>query len=246
LGALRKEQIGMVGTMRRARLAVVAVALFALPIVALGVATDRAGAINLGHRYVTSACCVLRGTRAHIKSPAWNIHTSPTGGLALMRVVAQNGGLVQTGFGTAPIVSFDMCGSRATNTVFWEYSFYPGNGYTCNWLGTFGATPTNKKYAVVRTDTCSTCWYVFVDGSLQVTTPALGFSTAFEVYAGGEFNAINDGASYGCYGCDGQTPWQRTSDVYPGTWTTIQSANAKNNDGLWSLGNPPSPFTISH
>jgi hypothetical protein len=235
----------MLGFARHRRLAIGVALIFTLSGTAFGVATDGAGAENLGFRFVTNACCQLRGTRAHIKSPAYNIHTNPTGGLSLMRVVAQgNGSLVQTGFGTSPTTSFDTCGTRSTNTVFWEYTI--GGSPTCNWLGTFGSTPTNKKYAVIRTSDCTTCWYIFVDGSLQATA-ASDFSAAFEVYAGGEFNQIDTGTSYGCYGCDsGTTPWQRDSDVYPGTWTTIQSANTQNDDGNWSLGSPPSPFTISH
>lgn len=209
-----------------------------------------AGPPNFGYRYVTNACCELRGTRAQIKSPNYNLKTTPAGYLAIMRVIAQgNDALIQTGFGTAPQQSFGACGTRSANTVFWEQKI-SGGGYTCQWLGTFGATPTNKKYSVVRSSNCSTCWCVFVDGSLQYSSGALGFSAAYQVYAGGEFNAgppgTPGGTAYGCYGCDGQTPWQRTSQVYGGTWTIVQSANAVNTDGQWSVGSPPSPFSISH
>ena len=125
---------------------------------------------------------------------------------------------------------------------------------TCRWYATFGGSGSDLKYSVIRSNLCSTCWYGFIDGSLQFTSGALGFSTADYVYAGGEFNTqLNSetigGLTYGGYAIyPADTPWQRTSDVYGGnvSWTTINQSLQVNTDGHWNISAPPSPFSVSH
>ena len=77
----------MVRTSRQRRL-LVAVLFGAMMVAVVGVNAQFANADSqFGIRYVTNDCCQLRGTRAHIRSPNYNLSTSPAGYAALMRAL---------------------------------------------------------------------------------------------------------------------------------------------------------------
>lgn len=213
-------------------------------------------AADFGGNWISNSVGTLTGTRSQIQSPGYNIFSSD-GGLIIMRVSLESGfttgctsgcGLIQTGFGTTSS-GFDACGSRTSNTTFYEYKATYGT-YTCQWLSTFGSTSTDYKYSVVRiAASCTSCYDVFIGGTLQYTSGALGFSSGDHAYAEGEFSDSTGGTTYGCYGCvSGDMPWQYTGGLYGQnpSYTTILSATQQNTDGKWYVQGPPSPFQVSH
>ncbi len=225
-------------------------------LVAAAATTANAG--NFGDHYVSGAQVPgMKGTRSSISSPGWNI-SADNGELAIIRVAAEtnSNGIIQTGYGTITAHPFDSCGTRASNTTYYEYKATGGN-FTCQWLTTFGNSGTDYKYSVIRNSNCTTCWYVFIGGNLQYSSGALGFSEAdSRIYGGGEFNnpfgsTTIGGLTYGGYGIwppPTDTPWQRTNEVYSGSvnWITIQQGNTTNTDGKWSITAMPSPYSVSH
>jgi hypothetical protein len=109
---------------------------------------------------------------------------------------------------------------------------------------------------VIHEKTNTDYWSAYIDDGFAARQP-VDFDDASFVLAGGEFSTISPlglpwGYIYGCFGCTGGTPWQRTlgsSDPSgAGTaisWKTVRTARLQKDDSKWSVGNPLfGPFVI--
>jgi hypothetical protein len=189
----------------------------------------------------------MYGTRADIGTPSSDF-TLAFGTFGLMRVASEStNALMQTGF--AQTNSWKLDGSCSTSTLksYYEYllpNVLPG---ICGFVGTPGYGVAHK-YSSFRASSSSTVWDGAVDGVVKASVD-LGFSTSTASVAGGEINGdgtTNSGHLYGCYGCSGNLAWQRATAPGGASWFTIQMSNPLNDDGRWTIGTTPSPFTISH
>ena len=190
----------------------------------------------------------MYGTRADIGTPALDF-TLGFGTFGLMRVSsdsASGGALMQTGFAQTNGWSLDGSCSSTTLKIFYEYvlpNILPG---ICGFLSSPGYGVAHK-YSSFRS-TSGTVWNGAVDGVVKASAD-LSFSVSSSSESGGEINgtgANNTGHLYGCYGCNGNLAWQRATAPGAASWYTIQSSYPFNDDGRWTIGATPSPFTISH
>jgi hypothetical protein len=117
----------------------------------------------------------------------------------------------------------------------------------CSFIGSPGYGAVHK-YSTFRASSTSTTWDAAVDGVVKVAVD-LQFTSSQDSVSGGEINgtgATDSGHLYGCYGCSGNLAWQRATAPASASWTTIQSSNPLNDDGRWTIGTTPSPFSVSH
>jgi hypothetical protein len=210
-------------------------------------AATRAPASNFGGHYINSSCCLMYGTRADIATPAADF-TLAFATFGVVRVSSETpSALIQTGFGQTNGISIDGQCSNTHLQIYWEYllpNVLPG---VCSFIGSPGYG-TVHKYSTFRASSMNTMWDAAVDGVVKVAVD-LRFSTSEDSVSGGEIagtGATASGHLYGCYGCNGNLAWQRATAPASAAWTTIQSSNPLNDDGRWTIGTTPSPFSVSH
>jgi hypothetical protein len=176
------------------------------------------------------------GSRATIEGTA--NYPNNGGVIATVRVqsdLTSDAGLFQIGHIAEGSNFTTVCG---TNTIGLMVERKPvGDSYRCNaFFESFGS---NHIFTVKH---ASDGWSAFDDGFLQ-DGPFSGLGFAHGVaFAVGEFNGGAPTSYSMTYGPQGDKPWQRLTSG--GSWSTV-TAGSSFNDGGWSLGSPPSPFTIS-
>ncbi len=218
-------------------------------------ASSASAQANFGGKNLDASCCDHRGVRSGIQAPGGNFSLS-SGMLGVFRVAAEGfagnyGGIIQTGFGQTNDATFDECGSRTTLTHYWEYQVaQEGAAYHCAWLdGTPLVYNGTKLYSVYRRSQRytgnTTTWQANIDG-VQKLSVDVNFDSALLISASGELSGGGSGSLSACYACAGSNPWQRTPSAGSIGWTTIMQAQNINTDGLWSIGNLPGPFNVSH
>jgi hypothetical protein len=107
--------------------------------------------------------------------------------------------------------------------------------------GTFGS---NTRFAILEVSGTSD-WKAYVNGAQIGSTLDLGFVTGYAV-ARGEYN-FNPITMNMTWGPSGSTAWQYT-DNFGTSYTTITgstSASAITSGSGFSVGTPPSPFSIT-
>jgi hypothetical protein len=198
--------------------------------------------------------CNLKGTRADITAPS--NFTIANNSAAPVRVSAEgpNYGVFQTGFIQTNSWTGGDC-SPNNNTapyihLFWEHvSDSNPNNETCTVYGEAGGERHN--FRVQRTVVDSVDWKFWIGGGPSGDWD-VGYSTAYQVLAGGELNGtyLSNGNEFikGTYPfTESSDQWQRTSTVHSAssndTWTTIQDS-ACDRLSNFTIGAPPSPFVI--
>jgi hypothetical protein len=185
---------------------------------------------NQGDRI--TGCCSFNGTRANITGSA----TLGSSGDVLASVSLEgSGGLMQTGEIKANSGFSSNCGTGYIG-VMAEHKTTTG-GYICNMF--FGSFGSNQRFAALHG---SSGWSAYENGVVIDGPFSLGYSTGMAV-ARAEFLGTAPAFYSFTWGPSGSTAWQRTTDG-GASYTTITSANPLN-DGGWSIGAVPSPFTIS-
>lgn len=89
-------------------------------------------------------------------------------------------------------------------------------------------------------------WETFWDGQKEYTITGLGFSSGYSVARGEAKWGSSNPAFNVTWGPSGKTAWQYKTDSSGccTSYTNVLSGATKVNDGLWSIGTPPSPFSI--
>lgn len=228
-----------------------------------------AGQVNFGGRLVWSSCCTLSGVRSSIETPGADfvLRINVAGA---MRVTAEAydkttnaAGLAQAGVvKTQDVQLAPSCSYIDHLQQYVEFKiFNSASDFTCTKFDVVADTVDNSRYAVIHEPTSLNgpgYWAAYIDGGF-VAQQQVGFDDASVVGATGEFSTgLVDpppyGYAYGCFGCDGGTPWQRTADSYqPGSdpsgldWHTVRSSRLVKDDDLWTVGNPLyGGFVIQH
>lgn len=193
----------------------------------------------------------MYGSRSDIGVPCCDF-TPSLATFDLMRVSsesADDSALIQIGFGQTNGQALGNCGFASALTNYYEWFTGGGINEHCLWMNAPGYG-TRHLYSTFRSTTTpsTTTWKAGIDSTTKVTAD-LGFSIAGLTVSGGEINGSGNQSSghlYGCYGCNGGIPWQRATAPGGTQWFTIQQSNPLNDDGRWTIGTTPSPFTISH
>jgi hypothetical protein len=178
-------------------------------------------------------------TRANITGSATNNST----GLVFASVTVQNA--PPTGSPTAGLQIGEVketagyaieCGPPGSIGIVVERVI--GGGYNCNlYFGVFGS---NHRFAIVHG---SNGWSGYEDGPAIDGPWALGMTSGYSV-ARAESYWSGAGPNYNfTWGPSGFTAWQY-STCGGCSYTTINSATPFNGGG-WTVGAPPSPFSIS-
>jgi hypothetical protein len=178
------------------------------------------------------------GTRANVTGSA----TNNSAGLVFASVDVQND--TPAGSPTAGLQVGDLketsgytsdCG---TGSVGLASERQVSGNYTCDM--TFASFGADHRLAVVKV---AAGWQSYEDGVVIDGPFSLGFTAGYSV-ARAEAYWASTGPTYGfTWGPSGETAWQYTTDG-GSTYTTISTATS-GQDGGWSIGSPPSPFSIT-
>jgi hypothetical protein len=152
-------------------------------------------------------------------------------------------GLVQMGFyKTGPSFTSAHCGpANPYVAIFVEWGNDPLT-LQCS-IPSLALTSTlTQRFGVVASGSGGGCWNFFIDGVRYETHCVSWGSSSNIIGAGGEWGGSSFGTVNGTFGNAGSTPWELTRNggasyekiFFSGTY----------NDGGWSIGVPPSPFTI--
>lgn len=206
---------------------------------AIAAAAPAIAKANQGDRY--TGCCSFNGTRANLTGSA----TLGSSGDVLASVALQSAtpptfvnssdGLLQTGEIKANAGFSSNCGTGYIGVMV-EHKTTTGS-YLCDMF--FGSFGSNQRFASLHG---SSGWSAYENGTVIDGPFSLGFSFGSAV-ARAEYLGTAPASYSFTWGPSGSVAWQRTTDG-GASYTTITSANAAN-DGGWSIGAVPSPFTIS-
>jgi hypothetical protein len=179
------------------------------------------------------------GSRANLSGSA---SVPSTGGvIATVRVQGASDGLYQFGDIKEGSSYGSDCGTGDVGYMAERKAV--GGTYLCNsYFGTFGQ---NNLFTVKRTS--STAGFEALLNGTRIDGPyTLGFPSSGIAFAVAEYNGTAPNSFSFTYGPTGGDAWAWTTN-YGSTWDTVQSAPpaVKFNDGGWSIGGLPSPFTIS-
>lgn len=189
-----------------------------------------------GGRYTGSG---YNGVRANISGSS---SVPSTGGvIATVRVqsaMSGDPGLFQVGHIKSGSSFTSDCGTGTIGIMVERRN--PGGQYFCDaFFGVFG---TNYRFGAVRASGTSGDWKAYQDGTQIGPTRTLSFGSGNAI-AVGEYNGTAPSSYSFTWGPSGSTAWQVSTNS--GTsYSTVTSASSFN-DGGWSVGSPPSPFTIS-
>lgn len=178
------------------------------------------------------------GTRANLTGTA----TNNSAGLVFASVGEQNG--PPTGSPTAGLQVGELketsgyssdCG---TSSIGIAVEYVISSSYSCDMF--FGSFGSDHRFAAVRV---SSGWQAYEDGTVIDGPFSLGYTGGYTV-ARGEAYWASTGPNFNfTWGPSGETAWQYSTDG-GSSYTTVSSASSSN-DGGWTIGSPPSPFTIS-
>jgi len=189
-----------------------------------------------GTRVTTSFS--YNGTRSNIKKVTLSV---PGGSGAIMSVRSQSSvnssssGLFQTGYIKQNSITTDCGGTFTGLMVEWRSV---GGIYYCS---VFSGGGTNDRFAVVAISTAT--WQAYFNGSPLGSAHNVSYDTGY-VFAVGEWVGVAQSSVNSCFGCDGTTHWQSSTS----RGSSYQDVTASNSttaaDPGWTVGTPPSPFSI--
>jgi len=185
----------------------------------------------------------LNGSRVYITR---NLIESVNGAGAILFVrtqsaISQSAGLFQTGYHRSLLPGDNCALDGGVVNIFVEWRPV-GGAYNCT---TYFNCCAGARFAVVQQPGSSGFWGAYVNGELLTPTHNVNYNTGYAL-VGGEWQGSSKPGVSGCFGCGGQTAWQYTSNN-GGNYTTITGIQSVVfNDGGWSIGTPPSPFTIKN